>query len=139
MLTAAIVDSSVAAKWWLREPDRDSAYAMQGMRLEAPDLLHLEVMNALRHNSRAGLFAASAVQPALAQLAALNIRLHPFRNFLRAALDLALRLDHPVPDCIFVAVAQATGLPLVTTYTRLKRKAAVLRDVTILSLAEAVA
>ena len=52
-----VIDASVAAKWFVDEPRRDQARDVlgRGMDLIAPDLILVEVANALRNKTRNGL------------------------------------------------------------------------------------
>jgi predicted nucleic acid-binding protein len=49
-------------------------------------------------------------------------RLVPTAPLRARALDLALRRDHPVYDCLYVALAQREGLPLLTADRRLAER-----------------
>src|SRR5207247_9161001 len=56
----AVVDASVATKWYLPEADTDAALLLReshlngDVRLVSPDLMVYEVANALRYHPRAG-------------------------------------------------------------------------------------
>jgi predicted nucleic acid-binding protein len=45
------------------------------------------------------------------------------RPYLESAVGLAAALDHPAYDCLYIALAEAEGLRLVTTDSTLVRKA----------------
>jgi predicted nucleic acid-binding protein len=72
-----------------------------------------------------------------------DIDLLPMRSLLEAATRIAVALDHPVYDCVYLAAAEAEGISMVTADERLLRK--VRQDpsgrfaVCAVSLAEAVA
>ena len=120
-----VVDASVALKWFLA----DEAYAVEafslvqaGIPLIAPDLLVAEVCNAAWRSARAGriewseLTDISRITPRFFdQLIGATI-LAP-----RAAI-IARQLDHPIYDCLYVALAEAREIPLVTADTRLMTK-----------------
>lgn len=59
---------------------------------------------------------ARAVAHALPQLLSVTM---PSRDLLDAALELALKREHPVCDCMYVAPAESRKAPLVTADTRL--------------------
>jgi predicted nucleic acid-binding protein len=52
-----VIDASVAVKWFVDEPRRDQTRDVPGrdMDLIAPDLILVEVANALRNKTRNGL------------------------------------------------------------------------------------
>lgn len=124
-----VVDASVAAKWYFPEPGHAAAEALlqgciAGQRdLIAPDLLEGELANTLWKKVRRG---ECSEQMALEILELWETdRPHLIRSELlvRRALDLALRLGHPVYDCLYIATAIAYEAPLATADTRLERMA----------------
>jgi predicted nucleic acid-binding protein len=116
-----IVDASVAVKWVVEEPGSGSARDLvaNGPPLLAPDLVLLEVGNALRKKLMRGLIGraqandgASGVERAFADLAAT-------RPLSAVAVKLALELGYPVYDCVYLALAARESVPLVTADDRL--------------------
>lgn len=116
-----VVDASVAAKWLLAEADSDIAFDFLDRHqsaLTAPDLLAVEVSRALvtatnmqRIDRNA---AVSRLQFWLKILDEGQIALHSSIAHLTTASDLAIDLGHPLPDCIYLALAQQLNCPLVT-------------------------
>lgn len=117
-----VVDSSVAAKWFLREPGTEEAEGLLAgsAPLVAPDLVLAEVANALWKNARRG--GAERFAPALRRLPGLFARLFPMTGLEQDAFDLALRRNHPVYDCFYVALARRERAPLVTADARLAER-----------------
>lgn len=117
-----IVDASVIAALFLREPDADAAerlvFAPDGL-LASPDLLELEVASALTRRVRRNLLAAADAVAATSRLRRLPIRLRPHGPLLGAAVELSLSLRHAVQDCLYLAHAQAEGVGLATFDQRL--------------------
>jgi predicted nucleic acid-binding protein len=56
-----------------------------------------------------------------------KIELVPMRRLARRAVDLAVPLDHPAYECMYLALAKAMERPFVTADTRLLRKLALER------------
>lgn len=120
-----VVDSSVAFKWFVSdEPYADEARAVvrDGGPLLAPDILVAEVCNAAWRSARLG-----RIEPA--QLAAMATGIALFFDELVAAAALAPRaaviarqLDHPVYDCLYVALAEARQVTFVSADARLVAK-----------------
>ena len=136
MIAAAVVDASVAGKWVVEESGSGQARMLAGARLEAPDLLAVECANILWKKARIGDLDARQARERLDALLEAPVALTPSRDLLGPALGLALELEHPVYDCLYLALALARGVPLVTADERLakavrKRKRAV--RVTLLS------
>ncbi|MGA3098822.1 MAG: type II toxin-antitoxin system VapC family toxin [Bryobacteraceae bacterium] len=136
MIAAAVVAASVAVKWVVEEPGSGQARMLARARLEAPDLLAVECANILWKKARIGDIDARQARERLDALLEAPVALTPSRDLLGGALGLALDLEHPVYDCLYLALALARGVPLVTADERLakavrKRKSAV--RVTLLS------
>lgn len=140
-MTRLVIDASVAIKWVVSEEGTEHAVSLlSGRPLSAPDLLVAECANILwKKVARAELTAEEALLAARI-LERAEIELHPMRPLLEPAARLAIDLDHPAYDCIYLALAMANGCQFVTADARFLAKArqsasAVSRS--IVSLAEA--
>ena len=113
-----IVDTSVVVKWIVDEDASEHAQVVIGSDLLAPDLLKAELANALWKKVMRG--EATALQIAAGYSVALaSISFVPASPFSERALAIALELRHPVYDCYFLALSEATELPIVTADARL--------------------
>lgn len=121
-----VVDPSVALKWFLAdEPQAAEAFAVvrDGAVLIAPDLVIAETYNAAWRSTRLGL-----IEVEVAEIAAILPRF--FDELISAAtlaprgVAIAAQLDHPVYDCLYIALAEARQIPLVTADARLLAKLA---------------
>jgi predicted nucleic acid-binding protein len=112
-----VVDTSVAVKWLVEEEDSDRAASLLGRQLVAPDFMMIECGNALWKRAQRG---EIELAQALAGLAGLEqfVALMPSRSFALRALEIASELRHPIYDCVFMAVAERLGAPLVTADLR---------------------
>ena len=119
MITAAVVDASVAVKWVVNEHGSDRAQSLSTARLEAPDLLLIECANILWKKVRAHDLTRPDAASRLELLRQAPISLADSRSLLDAALVLSFDLSHPVYDCIYLALALAREVPLVTADVRL--------------------
>ena len=118
-----MVDASVAIKWVVREPDSGLAMALLAdCRLAAPDLLVPECANILWKKARRGELAMGHALAAAQLLAGVDIELRPTRHLLESATRLAIDLDHPAYDCVYLALAVELGAPFVTADARLRRR-----------------
>jgi len=118
-----IVDANVALKWVLPEDDSPRAARLLEAELHAPDFVLIECCNCLRRASRQGLLAAEDAKAVFDFLGRTGIVLSSSARLLPAALDLAQALDHPAYDCLYLALALETDLPLVTADAGLIRAA----------------
>lgn len=122
MTRSAVVDASVVLRWFVQDSLTDPAIAAADrFDLIAPTLLGAEVANALRSQIR---FAGMPTEQALRHLDGLWSTISDVedRPLLPAALRLAADRDHPVYDCVYLALAMREGIPLVTGDMRLARK-----------------
>ncbi len=123
MMDAAVVDANVAIKWVLPEPASDAAKSLRTAKLEAPDLLLVECANVLWKKARLGELSRNRAMAALELLRAAPLSMMSSDALLAAALHLSFDWNHPVYDCLYVALAHQRGIPLVTADERLARVA----------------
>ena len=88
--------------------------------LHAPDFILTEAANVIWKKARRQEIADA--QPYLDELARLAdvIALAPAADLVAHASAIALRIDHPVYDCLYLACAEVEGAPLVTADRRLR-------------------
>jgi predicted nucleic acid-binding protein len=111
-----IVDTSIIAALMLNEPNADAIERWLGAAsdLHAPDILGVEVANALIGAQRRGRLDESGMRLAFRELADIPIALHPCEPFLPRALDLCLLYRRRPYDALFVALAEHLKDPMVT-------------------------
>jgi len=120
-----VVDASVALKWFLlEEPHADRALAIVqgGATLIAPDLLVAEVCNAAWRSARLGRLSQVQVDEIAASLPRFFDALVSSTGLASRAVTIANQLDHPVYDCLYLALAEAEQASLVTADMQLLRK-----------------
>lgn len=115
-----VVDASVAVKWYLAEQGSEAARALveQEDFLFAPDLLYPELANVLWKRRRKGEIEAEQARAALADLPETLQLIAPSAPVIDEALALAIDLDHPVYDCLYLAMALRWDCKLVTADRR---------------------
>jgi predicted nucleic acid-binding protein len=110
-----IIDASVALKWALPEAGSDRARDLLANEvLAAPELLAIECANVLWAKARRKQISAADAQGALAGILAAPVTLLASAALTAQAQDLALALDHPAYDCLYLATAIAERATLVT-------------------------
>ncbi len=120
-----IVDASVALKWFLPdEPDAATALAIvaDGSALIAPDILIAEVCNGAWRSARLGRIGQDQVKEIAIILPRFFDLLVSAAALAPRAVALAAELDHPVYDCLYVALAEARQAKLITADARLLGK-----------------
>jgi predicted nucleic acid-binding protein len=115
-----IVDASVAIKWFVPEVLSSEAELLLegGDDLFAPDLLLLECGNIIWKKVRSGELARPHGDAALAALRSGPIHFVDTRPLVEQALNLAHELEHPVYDCLYLAVAETVDGVVVTADRR---------------------
>ena len=115
------VDASVVIKWFVTEPLCEEARQVLGDRIDrhAPDILLAEFANIIWKKVRRG--DISDPQSYFDELASLPeiVTLHPGGDLIGRAAQIAVAIDHPVYDCLYLACAEATASMLITADQRL--------------------
>jgi predicted nucleic acid-binding protein len=117
-----VIDASVAIKWVVGEDGTEAALQLRRHALTAPDLLAAECANILWKKTRLGELSADEASLAARLLARADIDLISTRPFLETATRIAIAIDHPAYDCVYLALAEAEDLPFVTADERLLHK-----------------
>lgn len=108
-----VIDTSVVVKWYVEEVRSEDAAAYIGELITAPDLLLIELANALTKKVRANEIDFEQTVAALMQ-AETVVELVSTPPLLNQAVAIAVELDHPIYDCVFLALAERLNCPLVT-------------------------
>ena len=120
-LKAAVVDSSVLLKWFRpEEPQAGTAVALrqayveERLELVIPDLSAYELANVLRYRA-----SETVALQAVESLFDLRVPIHRMdRPILQRAIQEGVRYGITVYDAVFLAVAEALHLQLVTADRR---------------------
>jgi predicted nucleic acid-binding protein len=110
-----VIDASVALKWLIPEEGSDRAHALLAQdQFVAPDLLWAECANVLWQRVRRTSLSQADAMAALDAIGAVPIATVPTADVAARALQLAIELDHPVYDCLYLAVALREQCVLIT-------------------------
>ena len=114
-----VVDASVLVAALAEESAAGSRArgAMRGEALAAPHLVDLEVVAALRRRHQRGLMSEPAAQRALSHLRRTSITRHHHAVLVTRCWQ--LRDNLKTYDAVYVALAEALGVPLLTADARL--------------------
>jgi predicted nucleic acid-binding protein len=120
-----VVDASVAIKWVVPETDPETDVAVALSLLErgliAPELMAVEFANVMWKKVRRGEIAerqaveSQVILPAIVSLLGNAI-------YMSRAFEIAVALDHPFYDCLYLAVAEIHQASLITADKRLLQR-----------------
>ena len=115
-----VVDASVAVKWLVAEDGSDAADRLltDGDDLYAPRLMASEVANALWRKVRLGEVERGQAGVLMTVVAEMPVRWSADETVCADAVRLALALDRPVYDCVYLALAHRLGARMVTADAR---------------------
>lgn len=115
---SALLDTSVVVKWFILEEDSEKAanlrqaHGRDELLLHAPDILLMELANALRYSP---LVSAEEIPQALRLFSDLEISIVPFDlRVLISSTSLSHEHDLAVYDAYLLSLAQAMEIPLIT-------------------------
>ncbi len=132
-----VIDASVAVKWLIPEERRAEArsFLTGSDALLAPRLIVTEVATGLSRKARVGQISKPAARRALREWLTLidcgGIELADSEALIEEALEISLALNHPLPDCLYLALARQSQAILVTADQPLAKKAAELQGLTV--------
>lgn len=119
-MKTVVLDASVVVKLFFEEAHSKAAEQCVARADEplAPDLVWAETANVIWKRQRRGDLAADAALDLMRQVLALPIVTHPSADLAPDALDLAVRLERSVYDCLYLALAVRTKAVLVSADRR---------------------
>ena len=115
-----VVDASVAVKWLVAEEDSDAADRLLagGDDLHAPRLMASEIANALWRKARMGEIGSGRAGILMAAVSEMPVHWSSDEALCSDAVRLAVALDRPVYDCVYLALAHRVDARLVTADVR---------------------
>lgn len=124
-MNTLVIDASIAVKWVVEEEGTKEALILRRRaKLVAPELLTAECANILWEKCQRDELSKDEAFLAAQLLQAADIEFLPTRLLLEAATRIAVELDHPAYDCLYLALASERDCRFVTADERLVRKVA---------------
>ena len=132
-MNPGVIDASVVARWFIGDPADPlveralvlrAEYRAGRLEIHGPELLPLEVANAVWKQVRFAGLAPADGEKAVAQLLAYEMVLHPHSRLASDAFALAIAFQISVYDAAYVALARKVNLPFWTLDQKLARAVA---------------
>ncbi len=125
MALACVLDASAAVRLILGDPAAAAVaeQIQEAALVMAPELMLSEVANTLWKLHRARKLADLDPQQLLADASDLVDRVEPDRHLQAEALALACHHNHPVYDCLYLALARREAATLISMDRRLQQLA----------------
>ena len=114
-----VLDASVAVKWFLDEDGSALALPYRDEKTLAPTLILAEVSNAIWKSARRGRISRVDGLATMRLVPKILTDLVPDGDVIERAARLAIHHDHPIYDCVYLALALETGAPLLSDDARL--------------------
>lgn len=121
-----VLDASVIYKWYVDEDNSDKAnkiledYKSGKIEISIPDLLILELSNALKFNPK---ITSSEINEIIDNLYALELNIIiPTIELIKSAVKLSYDYEITIYDAIFVALAKDLEFEFITAYKKLYNK-----------------
>lgn len=120
-----ILDASVALKWVLNEDDSAAARLLRADYLAGehefivPDILPVEIGHALTKAERKGAIPVGNAALLATRIILILPELYPNLDLISRAIDISSDYRIGVHDCVYVALAEQEGAPLITADQKL--------------------
>ncbi len=122
-MNTLVVDASIAIKWVVEEHGTPEALALrQKAKLIAPELLAAECANILWKKVQRDELSKDEALLAARLLQGAEIELLPMRSLIETAMRMAIEIDHPAYDCVYLGLAIEKKCLFVTADERFLRK-----------------
>jgi predicted nucleic acid-binding protein len=122
-VTTLVIDASIAVKWVVEEDGTSEALTLRRRaKVIAPELLVAECANILGKKVQRDELSNDQALLAARLLQAAEIEFLPTRSLLKAATEIAIELNHPAYDCLYLALAAERDCRFVTADESFVRK-----------------
>ncbi len=124
-----VLDTNVALKWVLPEPDSPKADALRGAfqeethELLAPDVFPVECAHVLTRAERQKIIQPGQAAKYLFAILGAGPALHPYQPLLPRAVDISSQIRIGVYDCLYLALAEQEQCEVVTADVHLAKAA----------------
>lgn len=116
-----IIDTNVIIQFYFG--DRPPSLDLSMYHLEAPNFVKIELVNVLRKAHFLNKIPRETLEQVYNDGIALITNFHDNEVLLDLAKDISFQLNHPIYDCLFLALALKINMPFLSSDTRLLVKA----------------
>ncbi len=118
-MTLVVCDASVLLKLLVEEEDTHLARSLaSSCHISVPEIAVAEIGNALWVRLHDGRLKPDDTESLIEKFLDAPLDVRPLRPLTAAALRIAHRLDHPIYDCYYLALAESLAVPLVSADRR---------------------
>ncbi len=116
-----VIDANVGVKWFIEEPRSSAARKIleKGSSFIAPDIFIPEICNVVWKKVKQQEVTAEQGQAIVSNISAILDRIVPSPDLANRAFSLAVRHNHPVYDCLYLALAERESFILITDDAKL--------------------
>ncbi len=120
-----VIDTSVAIKWFLKEPfEKEAIKIRDAFRdkkcdLLAPDLIYSEFANTIWKRVLFNNLDKQLAELIIADFSLIPLKIVPSRNLILEAYNLGIKFRRSVYDSLFLSLSSITRSPLVTADEKL--------------------
>lgn len=102
-----VIDACVAVKWYCPEKNSDTAskYLTCLDQVVIPDLLYSEFANTIFKKCKLNEINLTDARAIIDHFVKLPLAVYPSSQLINSAFEIAHSIDHPVYDCIYLALA----------------------------------
>jgi predicted nucleic acid-binding protein len=116
-----IIDTNVIIQFYFE--DKPTSLDLYKYQLEAPSFIKIELINVLRKAHFLNNVPIKTLDQVYNDSLALISIFHDHEVLLDLAKEISFRLNHPIYDCLFLALALKLNMPFLSSDTRLLAKA----------------
>ena len=118
-----VIDASIAVKWVVEEDGtREALMLRQKAKLIAPELLIAECANILWKKVRRDQLSVAEAFLAARLLQSADIEFLPAHYLIEVATRIAIEINHPAYDCVYLALAAERDCRFITADVNFVRK-----------------
>lgn len=116
-----VIDANVAVKWFIEEPRSSAARKIleKGSAFTAPDIFIPEICNVVWKKVKKQEITAEQGHAIVSNMPTVLDYIVPSSDLVNRAFVLAVQYNHPVYDCLYLALAERDSLTLVTDDAKL--------------------
>jgi predicted nucleic acid-binding protein len=116
-----VIDANVGLKWFIEEPRSPAARKIldKGASFIAPDIFIPEICNVVWKKVKNQEITAEQGQAIVSNVPMILDHIVPSSEVAKRAFALAVQFNHPVYDCLYLALAERESISLVTDDAKL--------------------